>query len=56
VLIAQNSKMAVAMVMRLKTRIFELCNGRYRNLSELAEVMGILPSQIYWVKRGALHR
>ena len=38
--------------MIIKTRIFELCNGRYKNLSELAESMGISVSQVYRVKEG----
>jgi uncharacterized protein with FMN-binding domain len=36
--------------MIIKTRIFELCNGSYRNLSELAQAMGISVSQIYRVR------
>ena len=38
--------------MIIRTRIFELCNGNYRNLSELAQVMGISVSQIYRVREG----
>ena len=38
--------------MIIRTRIFELCNGKYRNLSELAYVMGISVSQIYRVREG----
>lgn len=38
--------------MRLKTRIFELNHGYYRNLSELARAMGISVSQIYRVQEG----
>ena len=38
--------------MLLKTRAFELCNGKYRNLSELAEAMEISVSQIYRVREG----
>ena len=34
-------------VMIVKTRIFGLCNGQYRNLSELAQALGISVSQIY---------
>jgi len=41
--------------MILKTRVFELCNGRYRNLSELAKAMGISVSQIYRVREGKRH-
>ena len=38
--------------MIIKTRIFELIDGKYKNLSELACVMGISISQIYRVKEG----
>lgn len=38
--------------MIVKTRIFELCNERYRNLSELARSMEISISQIYRVREG----
>ena len=38
--------------MIVKTRVFELCNGRYRNLSELAGSMGISVSQVYRVRDG----
>ncbi len=38
--------------MIIKTRIFELCNGSYRNLSELAQAMEISVSQIYRVREG----
>jgi len=38
--------------MELKTRIFELCNGKYRDLSELAQAMGISLAQIYRVRVG----
>ncbi len=38
--------------MELKTRVFELCNGRYMNLSELAQAMGISVSQVYRVRKG----
>ncbi len=38
--------------MLLKTRVFELCYSRYRNLSELARAMGISVSQIYRVREG----
>ena len=39
-------------VMIVKTRVFELCNGRYKNLSELAQTMGISVSQVYRVREG----
>jgi len=38
--------------MIITTRIFELIDGKYENLSELAYVMGISVSQIYRVKEG----
>jgi len=37
---------------KLKTRVFELCNGRYQSLSELIQVMGISYGLYYRVKRG----
>ncbi|MBI2852910.1 MAG: hypothetical protein HYX84_07405 [Chloroflexi bacterium] len=39
--------------MIVRTRIFELCDGRYRNLSELARAMDISVSQLYRVRQGA---
>ena len=38
--------------MIIKTRIFELCNGNYQNLSEFAHAMGLSVSQIYRVREG----
>ena len=38
--------------MKLNTRVFELCNGKYRNLAELAQAMGISNDQIYRVRKG----
>ena len=38
--------------MKLNTRVFELCNGRYQNLVELAQAMGISKDLIYSVRRG----
>jgi len=38
--------------MKLKTRVFELSNGKYRNLSELAGAMEISVSQVYRVLEG----
>ena len=38
--------------MIIRTRIFELCDGEYKNLSELAQGMGISVSQIYRVREG----
>ena len=41
--------------MRLKTRIFELCSGKCKKLSELARAMGISVSEIYRVREGKRH-
>jgi len=38
--------------MIVKTRIFELYAGKYKNLSELAQAMGISVSQVYRVREG----
>jgi hypothetical protein len=38
--------------MILKTRVFNLYSGRYRNLSELAKAMELSVSQIYRVLEG----
>ena len=38
--------------MIIKTRIFGFCDGGYKNLSELAQAMGISVSQIYRVREG----
>jgi len=46
---------AAEMPMKLKTKVFELCNGKYKDLSELAQVMGISVSQIYRVRQGKRH-
>ena len=35
-----------------KTRVFELCNGKYRNLVELAQTMEISQDLIYRVRKG----
>ena len=41
--------------MRAKTRIFDFCDDYYKNLPELAMVMGISVSQIYRVREGKRH-
>ena len=41
--------------MIVKTRIFELGDGNYKNLSELAQALGISVSQIYRVREGKRH-
>ena len=38
--------------MLIRTRIFGFCNGNYKNLSKLAQVMEISISQIYRVREG----
>lgn len=38
--------------MIIRTRVFDLTDGKYGNLSDLAQVMGISVSQIYRVKTG----
>ncbi len=38
--------------MKLNTWVFELCNRRYQNLTELANTMGISQDLIYRVRRG----
>jgi len=38
--------------MKLKTKVFELCNGKYPNLVELAQTMGISNDLIYPVRKG----
>jgi len=38
--------------MKLNTMVFELCNGKYRNVVELAQAMGISRDLIYSVRRG----
>ena len=38
--------------MEIKTRIFDLRNGKYKNLSELAQAMGLSVSQVYRVREG----
>lgn len=38
--------------MIVKTRIFELSTSDYKNLSDLAQAMGISVSQVYRVRKG----
>ncbi len=38
--------------MIIRTRIFELCDGRYGNLSGMAHAMGLSVSQVYRVREG----
>ena len=38
--------------MIIRTRVFELANGRYHNLSNLARAMELSVSQVYRVREG----
>jgi hypothetical protein len=38
--------------MIIKTRIFELSDGKFQNLSDLAKAMGLSISQVYRVREG----
>ena len=38
--------------MIIKTRVFEMANGKYHNLSDLARAMGLSISQVYRVREG----
>ena len=38
--------------MLVKTRIFELSDGKYKNLTELAQAMELSVSQVYRVREG----
>jgi len=38
--------------MIIKTRVFEMANGRYHNLTDLARAMGLSVSQVYRVREG----
>ena len=38
--------------MIIRTRVFEMANDRYRNLSALAGAMGLSVSQVYRVREG----
>ena len=40
----------IAMIIR--TRVFELANGKYGNLTDLAKAMGLSVSQVYRVREG----
>ena len=41
--------------MKLKTRVYELWSGKYKNLSELARAMGMSISQVCRVRVGERH-
>ncbi len=38
--------------MLIRTKVFELCSGNYRNLSDFVGVMGLSISQVYRVREG----
>lgn len=38
--------------MIIKTRVFELANGKYQNLASLAKAMDLSVSQVYRVREG----
>jgi len=38
--------------MIIKTRVFDMARGKYDNLSQLAQAMGISVSQVYRVREG----
>jgi hypothetical protein len=38
--------------MKIRTRVFDLAQSRYHNLSELARAMGLSVSQVYRVREG----
>jgi D-Tyr-tRNAtyr deacylase len=38
--------------MIIKTRVFEMANGKYLNVSDLARAMGLSVSQVYRVREG----
>ena len=38
--------------MIIKTRVFDLAQGKYQNLSDLARAMGLSISQVYRVRMG----
>ena len=38
--------------MIIRTRVFDMVNGNYQNLSHLAKVMGLSVSQVYRVREG----
>jgi len=47
----QGQEIAGELEMKLETRIFDLCHGRYSNLTELAKAMRISVSQLYRVRQ-----
>ncbi len=41
--------------MIVRTRVFDFCNEKYKNLSELASAMDLSISQVYRVREGKRH-
>ena len=39
------------MAMKLETRVFELSNGKYKNIKELARAMGVSWQHVYKVRK-----
>lgn len=37
--------------MKLETKVFQLCNSKYKNLTDLAQAMGMSVSQVYRVRQ-----
>jgi len=37
---------------KLKTRVFDIYRGKFKNMTELAKAMGVSPGYIYKVKQG----
>jgi excisionase family DNA binding protein len=46
------SKGRFGMAMQLETRVFELCNGKYKNIKGLARAMGVSWQLVYGVRKG----
>jgi len=46
------SRVVKAEAVEMKTRVFEFCNGKYANINELAQAIGLSVSQVYRVRQG----
>jgi hypothetical protein len=42
----------ILLLMIIKTRVFEMANSKYQNMSDLARAMGLSVSQVYRVREG----
>jgi hypothetical protein len=40
------------MVIQLETKVFDLCNRKYKNIKEMARAMGISWQHVYKVRKG----